>query len=401
MRGILCRRHSSYPGSFAAARLSVLPGTRSPRRFRCRGRIADEYRPRHHPTPDPPGIRRRRPRRLDHWRADGGRMRRRSHRRGAGPRGRNGQRYLGAPDRHGSRPLCRDDHRSHGRGRGGDADHRRRHRLAGHQFPISGAGTVRMVAPPAAGHSVLRHRIRLHRLPRVRGAGAGAAQGTRRLDVAPGLLVPGNSLPRRRHRGHVPGSLPLCLFAIAGRLSRTVGGNDGSQPLPRPGAVAQFSDRRGASGPPVHRRRRFAGADGNAERFRHGGFLCRPDPDPRHLRRLVQPQQRRRRRPDRRRPYCFSSWSCWPPSVSARRRQRYHGQGGPLRRAVPRPLAGFHRAPRHAGVRASPGARFSAARRPAVGGRLGQSRTGRGRGVSDQRRQQPASRGPLPPLSRC
>ena len=45
-------------------------------------------------------------------------MRRRSHRRGAGPRRRTGQPYLGASDRHGSRPLCRDDPRPHGRASG-------------------------------------------------------------------------------------------------------------------------------------------------------------------------------------------------------------------------------------------------------------------------------------------
>ena len=69
--------------------------------------------------------------------------------------------------------------------------------------------------------------------------------------------------------------LSLCLPAGARRLPRPVGLRDRSQPHARAHAVAELPARVPAAGAAGDHRRRGAGADGDARRFRHGAVFRR------------------------------------------------------------------------------------------------------------------------------
>ncbi len=166
--------------------------------------------------------------------------------------------------------------------------------MADHHVPVSRPPRVRLGAVAAAGDAGLRHRLCLYRHAGVRRPGAGDGARAVRLGNPPGLLVSRDPLSRRRHRDDDPGAVPLRLSAVAGRVPGAVGLRAGSQPHPGPRSVERFLRRGPAVGPPGHRRRRVAGADGDPQRFRHGGFLRRPHIHRRYLRCLAQHEQRLR-----------------------------------------------------------------------------------------------------------
>ena len=109
-----------------------------------------------------------------------------------------------------------------------------------------------------------------------------------------------------------------------------------ASPHPRPFAAALLPPPRPADGPAGDRRRRRAGADGDAGGFRHGAAFRRPHLHHRHLRGLVRPGRPRRRQPARRLPDGAGRHAagCW--SSISRGGRRFH----PTTTAQPAAAAG-------------------------------------------------------------
>ena len=156
------------------------------------------------------------------------------------PRARPIGRYLGAPVLDGPAALYRGHPAVDGRRRPRHADHRGRHRLAGHHVPLPGPEAVRMGAAAADGGAGLRHRLRLHRHSGICRAGAGAAARRIRLERQAGLLVPRDPIDGRRRLDDDAGALPLRLSAVARGVSRAVGLRARGQPDPGARAVAEL-----------------------------------------------------------------------------------------------------------------------------------------------------------------
>ncbi len=185
------------------------------------------------------------------------------------------------------------------RARGGGAWGRRR--LAGQHVRVPGAQPVRVGAAAAVRRADLHHRLHLYRSFAVRWAGPDHIARGHGLGAG-GLLVPCDPLARRRDHGHDAGALPLCLPARARRLPRAVHLHARRQPDAGARALEQLPRGRGAARPAGDRRRRGAGADGGAGRFRHGPVLRRQHLHDRHLSHLVRARRAGRRGPARGRP---------------------------------------------------------------------------------------------------